>query len=276
MTQRTLPHGLALVQVNSNEKHVADCMLIPLQARLAATRPIGYRLTMPGVCDRAADHRSYQRTLERFGSPQVAGCYPSQYRPTLRDRRERRAILKALDAVAAGASILDLPCGTGRLTPLLVKHGLRVTSADSSPHMVAMAQRTWRQAAGDCRMSSEAVQFAVRDVTDTGYADGQFDATVCNRLFHHFTEAATRRLALAELRRITAGPVIVSFFNAFALESLRFRFKHWRRGTWPLDRIPIPLAVFEEDIAAAGLRIDRRIAVMWGVSPQWYLVLRRV
>ena len=115
----------------------------------------------------------------------------------------------------------------------------------------------------------------VRDVMATGYADDQFDAAICSRLFHHFSEPAARRRALGELRRITAGPVIVSFFNSFALDAWRFRWKHWRRGSRPVDRIPIPLHVFETDVEAAGLSIARQLPVRWGVSPHWYLVLRR-
>lgn len=209
---------------------------------------------------------SYVWTRERFAQPQAAGKYPRRYRATHRDGRERRAICRALERVPRGASILDLPCGTGRLTPLLVERGLRVTGADSSPHMLAQARQSW---------PDEAVRFDVRDVMATAYADDQFDAAICNRLFHHFSEPATRRRALGELGRITAGLLIVSFFNSFSLNAWRLRWKHWRRGVRPVDRIPISMPTFEADIHEAGLHICRKLPVMWGVSPQWYVVLQR-
>jgi 2-polyprenyl-3-methyl-5-hydroxy-6-metoxy-1,4-benzoquinol methylase len=222
-----------------------------------------------------ASNSSYVRTLERFAQQEVARAYPRRYRATRRDRRERRAILQALTCVPAGASILDLPCGTGRLTALLVEQGLRVTGADSSAAMVAVARRSWSEVSAVGRVRTASVPFEVQDVMRTGYTDGQFDAVICSRLFHHFTEAATRRRALNELQRICSGPVIVSFFNSFSLSTWQFRWKHWRRGTQPLDRIPIPLSVFEADIHSAGLRMAAQVPVRWGVSPQWYLVLKR-
>jgi hypothetical protein len=35
------------------------------------------------------------------------------------------------------------------------------------------------------------------------------------------------------------------------------------------------MKTFAAEIAAAGLRIDKRIAVRWGISSRWFLVLSR-
>jgi len=215
---------------------------------------------------------SYERTLDRFNSAEAALKYPARYGSTFRGRRERRCILKALRRLAPESSILDLPCGTGRLTPLLVGAGLRVTGADSSPSMVSLAEEHWRQIGSRFREENRNVQFDVHDVMNTGYEEGQFDAVICNRLFHHFSEAETRVKALKELNRISRGPVIVSFFNSFALDALKFRFKHALRGTVPNDRVPIPLRMFAEDLRQAGLDVVSTYAVLRGISPLCYVV----
>ena len=97
--------------------------------------------------------------------------------------------------------------------------GFRVTAADVSEAMVSIARTNIAASQSPTEGHLPHVDFEVRDVMQTGYADNQFDAVVCNRLFHHFTESSTRLRALKELRRISRGPVIISFFNSFALDA---------------------------------------------------------
>lgn len=210
---------------------------------------------------------SHAMTLDRFGTAEAAARYPSTYGPRRRHRRERNTILRLFRHIPEGARVLDLPCGTGRVTRLLLEHGFCVTAADASEPMVRLARKNHRQFQG--------ATFEARDVMQTGYSNDQFDAVFCNRLFHHFSEPATRRTALAELRRICTGPLIVSFFNAFSLDAVAFRLRHTVRRSTPDDRIPISVRTFSADVSAAGLRIKASLPVRWGISPQWYVVLCR-
>ena len=219
--------------------------------------------------------QSYLFARERFSRPAVAAAYPQEYRLTRRDQRERRCILRAVEELPCGSHVLDLPCGSGRLLKLLVDRGFRVTAADCSAAMLKHAHVSYQQWRRDLPNSQPPVVFRNADVMQTEFADDEFDAVVCNRLFHHFTEAITRRQALAELRRICRGPIVLSFFNSFALDAVAFRMKHLMRGSKPVDRIPIPLSLFAHDVRAAGLRIERQLATRWGISPMWYLVLKR-
>ncbi|MEZ6045549.1 MAG: class I SAM-dependent methyltransferase [Planctomycetaceae bacterium] len=217
------------------------------------------------------DTWSHQRTVDRFNQEDVASKYPAEFKNTFRDWCEKNAIRDAVSDLEQGSRVLDLPCGTGRLTRLLARCGFDVTGADSSPHMATLAHENWRKSGGDPKVA----RFEVRDALDTGYPDKSFDAVVCNRLFHHFNESETRIQAFKELRRISKHQVIVSFFNSFALDAVRFRLKHLLRGTKPMDRIPIPLATIMEDLEAAGLRMVAKVPVIWGVSPLWYIVAER-
>jgi ubiquinone/menaquinone biosynthesis C-methylase UbiE len=174
--------------------------------------------------------------------------------------------------IPPGSCVLDLPCGTGRLTRLLVEQGFRVTAADVSEAMLANARVNIAARRPPMGETWPHVDFELRDVMQTGYAEGQFDAIVCNRLFHHFTESGTRRRALRELRRISRGPVIISFFNSFALDAVYRRLRDRVRGRTRQDRIPIPYTTFHAELLAAGFRIQRKIAVRWGISPHWYVV----
>ncbi len=216
---------------------------------------------------------SYQQAIKRFSAPQVASQYPAQFRPRhWRDRREKNCITKALRGITPGSRVLDLPCGTGRLTRLLMDQGFRVTAADVSEAMVSLARTNIAASQSPTEGHLPHVDFEVRDVMQTGYADNQFDAVVCNRLFHHFTESSTRLRALKELRRISRGPVIISFFNSFALDAAYRKLVNKARGRTPRDRIPIPYPVFHGELLTTGFRVQRKIAVRWGISPHWYVV----
>jgi len=208
---------------------------------------------------------SHEQTRRRFDQQLIASKYPAEFTNSRKDRRERRALLKVLEAIGPGANVLDLPCGSGRLTSLLVARGYRLTAADSSARMVERARAAAPRAG---------VRFDVRDVLDSGYPDRSFDAVVCHRLFHHFGEPPLRQQALRELARICRGPIIASFFNSFSLDALRSRLKHALRGTRPTDRIPIPLETFASDGLQVGLRLERAVAVRWGISALWLAVFR--
>lgn len=159
-----------------------------------------------------------------------------------RGRREERSIRRALAGVPPGSQVLDVACGARRLLEILTSCGYRVTCAESS------------------------------DVTATPYPDGHFDAVICNRLFHHFRKSEERIRALAELRRICRGVVIVSFFNAFSLGAIPLGLKHALRPRSTAECVSIPAWSFLNDIRRAGLSPASLHAVAWGISPLWHVV----
>jgi 2-polyprenyl-3-methyl-5-hydroxy-6-metoxy-1,4-benzoquinol methylase len=217
--------------------------------------------------------RSYEAARSRFGTPDAAAIYATRLRGQRRDRVEQKCIAKALQTVPRGAKVLDLPCGTGRLLGLLVQSGFDVTEADSSPHMIEQARALWEELRANLPGPQPQVSFEVRDVMRSGYQDEAFDAVLCNRLLHHFTEPGTRTAALAELRRISRGPVIVSFFNSMALDALVLGIRSFLRRRTPTDRIPISMSQFLADAGKAGLELDQAFPTRWGISPQWYVRL---
>jgi ubiquinone/menaquinone biosynthesis C-methylase UbiE len=211
---------------------------------------------------------SHADARAKFDSAQAAATYRSKFEGTRKDRWERECLRRGLEGVPPGSHVLDLPCGTGRMTTLLLELGHRVTAADFSEHMLAQARARF---AAEPPPAGAALRFVHADVMATPFRDGEFDAVACNRLFHHFFEPATRRRALTELARISRGPIVVSFFRTLALSALKFRVVHALRGDSPTDRVPIPLRAFREDLEACGLRVDAVLPVRFGVSPQTYV-----
>jgi ubiquinone/menaquinone biosynthesis C-methylase UbiE len=217
--------------------------------------------------------RSYLQAINRFSIPRVASHYPSEYRRChWRDKREMQCITTALARIPPGSHVLDLPCGTGRLTRLLVDRGFRVTGADVSEAMLAQARDNHATSGLSASSTFPHVHFEHHDIMQTGYPDGYFDVVICNRLFHHFTEHTTRLTALRELRRISRGPVIISFFNSFAIDAAYRRMRNILLKRVLHDRIPVAFKIFHAEIRLAGFQVQKKIAVRWGISPHWYVV----
>jgi ubiquinone/menaquinone biosynthesis C-methylase UbiE len=217
---------------------------------------------------------SYLYTRERFNDEDVARDYVVKKNApsTSKNRREMARIVKALAGLPEGSRVLDLPCGTGRLESMLLEKGFEVVAADYSAPMLGQARALHARELADSSIG-ERLRFERQDVTKTTYADGEFDAVICNRLLHHYPEPAMRRMVLGELSRIFTDRLVLSYYDSFSLSTLRFRLRNRLRGKIPKDRIPIAYAEFRRDVESVGLRVLRKLPVRAGVSPQTYLVL---
>ncbi|GJL81409.1 MAG: hypothetical protein DHS20C01_10430 [marine bacterium B5-7] len=232
---------------------------------------------------------SYIGTRERFNNETVAREYVLK-KNTLnssKNRREMARIIEGLEGLAAGSRVLDLPCGSGRLEPMLLEKGYRVVAADYSQPMIEVATvyldditikpGIESSSHGDPHSPAPAeIVFEQQDVLNTTFEDNAFDAIICNRLLHHYPEAATRRAVLAELRRICRDRLIVSYYDNYALSALKFHLMNRLKGITPNDRIPIAGQVFQADYQASGFTCIKTLPVRYGISPQTYLVLRPV
>jgi len=230
---------------------------------------------MSTVLEPVVGSASHQLARERFSRKSLADIYPTEYSNRWRDRREKACIEMCLDSIPAGSRVLDLPCGTGRMTRILVSRGYDVIGADVSEAMLSRARDNYREYRKQLGAKAPNVQFEIRDVLATGYNNDQFQGISCIRLFHHFDDSETRCRALRELRRICSGSIVVTFLNSFALDKYSSWLKAKIRRQKHDSQLPIPYKTFAADIHAAGLKIDKRVAAHWGISSRWFLVLSR-
>lgn len=93
----------------------------------------------------------------------------------------------------ADAHVLDVACGTGRLTRRLAADAASVTGIDVS---AAMLERARRSAA---RRDLERVSFARMSADPLWFTDDAFDRVVCTWALHVFPDPSA---ALAEARRV--------------------------------------------------------------------------
>ena len=190
--------------------------------------------------------------LSIYGEREVAADYDQRWSGAggrARDLRKQRAILRALGELRGVESVLDVPCGTGRMTAFARGRGLRYVGADLAFAMLEQA----RGKHGDAR-------FVAASLAQLPFADASFDVVLCIRLMHLVRDGELRSAFLREARRVARKAVIVDYRQNRAL---RVWLGTARAAVGLRSRAPGALApsVIEREIAAAGLRAARLIPV---------------
>jgi SAM-dependent methyltransferase len=172
-----------------------------------------------------------------------------------------RAIGRALAGVPPGALVLDVPCGTGVLGPVLLSRGLRVVGADISPAMLEVA----RERGGICA-------HVRADLEQPPYRPASFAAVVCARFLMHLP-ATSRPRVLATLAGLSRGPLVATVCHPWTVKRLGRAVRRLlgRRA----KRSPrLTRRALAAEVEAAGLRLERVIPVLPLLSEVWVVVIR--
>jgi 2-polyprenyl-3-methyl-5-hydroxy-6-metoxy-1,4-benzoquinol methylase len=168
-----------------------------------------------------------------------------------KNRAELKLVTRAFRLVPTG-SVLDAPCGGGRVSLLLASKGYQMRSADLSEPMRAIARENFGLAGLSIPVDAE-------DVEQLSYTDQSFDASICFRLFHHFPNPRIRQRVIMELCRVTRRHVALSYFSPNSVTSLQRR---WRAawGGRKSQKFATPLGEVEAYFDAAGFQLVRDFA----------------
>lgn len=112
----------------------------------------------------------------------------------------------------AGASVLELGPGTGRLAIPLAAAGLRVTGMDSSPEMLQVIR---------AKPGAEALELHRGDAgRDEDWPEGPFDAVLapCNLLLNLHRDGAQQSCIHAAARRLAEDGILVVELDAVAVD----------------------------------------------------------
>jgi len=164
--------------------------------------------------------------------------------------REERAIRRALHDFPRHGRVLDVACGTGRVTALLVSEGFaEVAGTDVSYAMMDVAKRRLPQ-----------VEFVHGDATHLPVDDDSFDGVTCIGLLMHL-DARRRVAVLKELARISRGPVVVQYGCVGPF--LRVASQILRRPAGGVG-YPVVASQLRADLRASALRERARF---WALRP---------
>lgn len=168
-------------------------------------------------------------------------------------------------ARAAGAGpVVEVGCGTGRVTAHLRGLGLDVAGLDLSPGMVAVARESW-----------PGLRFAVASMTDLPLPDGGLAGLVAWYSIIHLPPEALPAV-FAEFHRVLApgGELLL----AFKAGDKRIRLEQAYGHTVSYDVHWLPPDRIAAQLAAAGFAVHARLVREpedYERGPQAYLLARR-
>jgi ubiquinone/menaquinone biosynthesis C-methylase UbiE len=195
--------------------------------------------------------RQYDR--QRFAGPSGA-----------RVNARELALVESL--LPAAGRVLDLACGTGRLTRRLVARGHRVVAVDSSIAMLRETRRAGTTADGDRSVVGRPPAVVAADAFRLPFADGAFDAVVALRLLFHYADVDP---IVREMARVCRTGGVVVFDSASWSPRSRLALAAGRWGGKVFIHPPTALAARLADL---GLRVTERRAAFL-ISPYLYRLL---
>jgi len=202
---------------------------------------------MPGMsssdrhpADRFKPGQAAEHVSTRDGYDRWAEIYDQEENPLIAMEEAR---LPALLGEIAGRDVLELGCGTGRVTTRLVAAGGRITAIDFSSEMVERARR---------KPGWQAVRFIAHDLAQPlPLTEGSFDLVVSCLVLDHIADLD---LFFSQCRRVVrpAGRAVFSVMHPAMM--LRGILAHFRDPATGRDICPASAPNQLSDYIMAALR----------------------
>jgi len=181
---------------------------------------------------------------------------------------EKHNMRKAFRAVSRDQTVLDLPCGTGRFSEVLLEEGFKVIGIDISQAMLEVAKRKLER-------FGPRFETRVADVRELAKKESKrYDVALCARVLMHFPleEQISFLRSVAELTR---RQVVFTQSLSTPYQRLRRRIKRLL-GNQPPAGYPITEAELKTLLAGAGLKEVGRLRPMPLVTEAIYVIAERV
>ncbi len=214
-----------------------------------------------------------EKILRRYNSQEGADSYQGKFerhwRERTNNRTEQRLLQKLFTRLSPGniETALDIPCGYGRLFPILHTVAPHVVESDYSEFMLQSARR-YHEASG-----SVAAQYVQNDALDLHFEDRSFDLVLSVRLCHHIRDHEERLQYLREITRVSRCWVIFTYADH---ASLKNRLREIRRRVYPKrSKWTLKAKEVKETADAAGFEVVESIPLSRLFSLHRYSILRR-
>ncbi len=204
----------------------------------------------------------------RYQSASIADEYEKRRFSTLKgrltDKLEKYCIRKALSIASPIVSILEVPCGTGRITEMLLESDYRVMAVDISEKMMKHAKERNKK-------SRKKVSFEIGDIEGLKYDENSFDLILTIRLLHHIPVALHKKV-FQQLHRTTRKWVLISFSNRYTVQSIRRDIvAYFKKG----KRYSIAPSLFKKEVRENGFRIVKYSPIMPILSESVIVLLKK-
>jgi SAM-dependent methyltransferase len=151
-------------------------------------------------------------------------------------RRELRLLRGLLASRGGSRTLLDVPCGGGRLSDVLEPFTERLIEADIARGQLLYGIERRSPERPTIWMTASAFHLPLRD--------GAVDGAICCRLSHHLPTRDERERLVQELLRVARRFVIFTFFDHHSLKNLM------RRARQPFNHKPPKLTMTRRRVAA--------------------------
>jgi ubiquinone/menaquinone biosynthesis C-methylase UbiE len=182
--------------------------------------------------------------------PRKAHAY--QHRKVHKHANEMKLLDRAFALIPKDHTVLDVPCGGGRVFLRLAERGYKVRGADLSDNMIAYAQENADKAGLGITVEKQ-------DIEALSFADQSVDTIVCFRLFQHFPTPAIRQRAVSEICRVARQYVVMSYFSPYSWTQAKDVLKD-KLGIRKLRKYPTSLKEVESYFDKCGYRLVKDFA----------------
>ncbi|NQT81254.1 MAG: methyltransferase domain-containing protein [Candidatus Aminicenantes bacterium] len=183
--------------------------------------------------------------------------------------RERKILRKILRIIGgSNLRVLDIPCGYGRFSKLLLDKDIFLVGSDLSFFMVKRAKEMSFTPNGSLGVVADAK-------LGLPFKKDVFDIILCMRFFHHVHEEEERESILKEFSWVTAEWVILSYYQ---MNSLHFIQRILRR-TVKKSRTRIKMISRRElfqVVKASGFRVVKIFPLFRGLHAHHIALLEKV
>jgi ubiquinone/menaquinone biosynthesis C-methylase UbiE len=187
----------------------------------------------------------------------------------LYDRMEKSAIARCLDIAQQRSpieTVLDVACGTGRISEFIAKRNYQLTCGDISEEMLEVAKKRLMLAGyGNVKLLN-------LDIYKINQENQRFDCVCAFRLFQHLTSDQRAR-ALRELARVSRQFVLINvMYTSMYYGTVR---KLRRAVGRYATRYTSSQAEIERELSYAGLRLIESILTQPGFNGDRVLLLEK-
>jgi ubiquinone/menaquinone biosynthesis C-methylase UbiE len=200
---------------------------------------------------------------QRYGSLEGAAAYRRKYERSWLRRwsahREATLLRWALAQAQTEGVALDVPCGAGRMVPVLLERARRVTAVDLSAAMVEEAK-----AALADDVAADRVVLGTASADALPFDRGVFDTAVCWRLLHHVVDRDVRVGILHELARVTRRAVIITFADTGTWKAWSERVRRRTRRCAMLSEADVRAEAHDAGLSLA-LGDTRRLSIAFSL-----------
>ena len=173
---------------------------------------------------------------------------------------------KALKNIRKGSLVLDVPCGTGRLAPLILQNQYRWLGADIYHEMMEVSREktaSFSNAAGCVRLESEHMPFRSDSI----------DCVASIRFIYHVLAREERIAILREMGRISREWVIIDYNYPNPLKVIYRRLGRLVRP--PKRKRRLSMREIYDELADAGLKVYKAYPVSRVLSDNVIFLCRK-